>query len=153
MLRKNILDNRVSNSVKAFNLCFGPSDTDLDFFFIDGKSGQGSFSPEIARHDLLGKDEISCIKVTQMRPTPEFFLKNCGGINFDIVKVDVEGAEDSVIKSLHFLTWKVLFVEINKSHGREIELVNFICETWPGAEIAERIEQTNTYEYIFSCEP
>jgi hypothetical protein len=68
----------------------------------------------------------------------EFLTKNCGGNYFRLVKIDVEGAERSVVEGLSNITFKYMYVEM--SSGREgassvEEFLELLRKVWPFANI------------------
>ena len=101
----------------VFNFGVSSSFEEVDFYYVKEKTGQESIFRENASLNLLDEGSTVSTKV-QLKPLDsEFLTKNCGGNYFDLVKIDVEGAERLVVQGLSNIKFKYLYVEL--SSGRE----------------------------------
>jgi FkbM family methyltransferase len=96
-----------------FNFGVANISSNVDFYFVPEKSGQGSIYKENASLNILnGKAPVKT--TVMLRPLDNEFLKeNCRGSYFDLVKIDVEGAEMIVIEGLSNVNWKYMYVEFS----------------------------------------
>jgi FkbM family methyltransferase len=122
----------------VFNFGVSSSSEEVDFYYVQEKTGQGSIYRENASLNLLEEGAIVSTKVTLKPLDAEFLTKNCGGNYFRLVKIDVEGAERSVVEGLSNITFKYMYVEM--SSGREgassvEEFLELLRKVWPFANI------------------
>jgi FkbM family methyltransferase len=97
----------------TFNFGVARNASTVDFYFVPGKTGQGSIYKENASINML-KDMPAVRANAYLRPLQKEFLANeCGGTYFDLVKIDVEGAEEQVIEGLADIDWKFMYVELS----------------------------------------
>ena len=88
----------------------------LPFYYVPGKSGQGSLIKENAALGLLAT-QVAEIQI-ELAPLT---IEKAGEVgiptHFDLVKIDVEGAERQVLNGLSEINWNYLYVEL--SLGRD----------------------------------
>jgi FkbM family methyltransferase len=91
----------------------GEKPSNVELSFVPGKSAQGSISIANATQGLLGVQTAISSQV-QIEPITKLMLGNLGrnGVHFDLVKVDVEGAEVSAIKGLKEVSFNFILVEV-----------------------------------------
>ncbi len=112
-------------------------DDDAEFWFVAGKSSQGSVFRGNATLGLLGGEaERATVKLRRL--SSAFRTEHGIPAAFDLVKVDVEGAERSALQGLDDIEWRYLMVEV--SHQREgrmttDELMTLVRATHPGARV------------------
>ena len=101
------------------------------FYFAPSSSGLGSFYEKNVHQFGNKKDveeiQIKCIELSKKT------LKNLNlPKNFDLIKIDVEGAEIEVLKSLKNVDCKYLFIEIsvNREGKTEIEGIKKIIRQY-----------------------
>jgi FkbM family methyltransferase len=87
--------------------------SNVELSFVPGKSAQGSISTANATHGLLGVQTAVSSQV-QIEPITKLMVDNLGrnGSHFDLIKVDVEGAEVSAIKGLKEVSFDFILVEV-----------------------------------------
>jgi len=96
----------------------------MSFFFVPGKSAQGSISAQNATDGLLA-EQANEIKV-EMQPVDEAFVSEYGfSAAFDLVKIDVEGAELHVLRGLRGIKFRYLYMEVSSTRegGTTLEAV------------------------------
>jgi FkbM family methyltransferase len=81
-------------------------------YYVPGKSGQGSIYPENAAQGLLGGEAREIEARFKLLDTEECARLGLPS-HFDLIKVDVEGAELEVLKSLGRISWRYLYVELS----------------------------------------
>lgn len=103
------------------NLGVGRNQLTLPFFFVSGKSAQGSVFQENAEQGLLGgKTRQVNIQVAPL--SPEVCDRLGIPASFDLIKIDVEGAEREVLWGLKEINWKYLYLELSKGRAGELTL-------------------------------
>ncbi|MDO9355525.1 MAG: FkbM family methyltransferase [Solirubrobacteraceae bacterium] len=130
----------------------GDEDVDLDFWFVPGKSGQGSVHAENATLGLLG-GEARQITVPVRRLTAERIAAAGMPTRIDLVKVDVEGAELQALSGLGAIQWGHLLLELSVGRSGSMtrdELLAHCASIWGGpVEVAAVIgEQAATQEIV-----
>jgi len=123
---------------RIFNFGISNSTSNNDFYYMSGKSGQGSIYEENASLDILKSNDIIKSSVLLRPLSSQFLQKECGGESFDLVKIDVEGAELLAIDGLKDVQWKFMYVELsnNRSGSTSLEkLISLISETNPNARV------------------
>ncbi len=101
---------------RVFPYAVGAQDETLALHYVPGKSCQGSFFQKNAALGLL-RSEVVRTEVVVKNLSADF-LRVCDlPQKFDLVKIDVEGAERSVLSGLTGVQWKYLYIEC--SSGRE----------------------------------
>lgn len=123
---------------RTFNFGVANAEEKVDFYFVPGKTGQGSIYKENASLNILNGNAPVSTKVVLQPLKKEFLEQNCGGGVFDLVKIDVEGAEMMVVEGLNNVDWKYLYVEL--SSGREGaksvgEFMSLLRENQPRAKV------------------
>ncbi len=96
------------------------TEQEIELYFVQGKSAQGSFSRANSTTNLLSSEGHRSVLV-QSGPVRIEDLQNagCEVSHFDLVKIDVEGYELEALKGLTQITFDFLFVEIaeDRDHG------------------------------------
>jgi len=101
---------------KCFNCGLGVSARRLPFFFIEGKSAQGSIHRANAVHDLAA-DAVKEIQI-QIRKLDLALISEIGiSEPIDLIKIDVEGAEEEVLKGLADTKWRYLYIELSDTQA------------------------------------
>lgn len=93
----------------------GPEDSDATLWSVRGKSGQGSLFRANAELDLrVHRAEAMTVRIGPLTPARRVEL----GIPplVDVIKVDVEGAEESALRGLAAVAWRYMLIEV--SHAR-----------------------------------
>ena len=106
--------------ITAFNLGLGEKDEEKTFYFSPEASAEGSFYQENIHQNYLRKN----VKKTHVKIIN--LSKNLKKLNmprkFDLVKVDVEGAEMEVLTSLKNIDFDYLYIEVSiKRKGNSLE--------------------------------
>ena len=125
---------------KIFNFGLSGESKIIDLYYVPGKSGQGSFFKENANLNLLSSCEVTYVPVCIQSLTKEFLTQQGGGNYFDIVKIDVEGAERNVVEGLKDIQWGCMYVElsINRAGANTVEsFMKLLHNYWPNARIIE----------------
>lgn len=136
----------------VFNYGLSSMNASADFFYIPGKSGQGSLYESNAILNVLSASSPKKIKVN-LRRFADTVLNEKGITQFDFVKIDVEGAELDVIQGLVGIEWKFMYVEATRGEGRqgsnEQDLLDEIIKSWGDVEILERtVTSANTIDLL-----
>ena len=99
-----------------FPFGLAPTAQSRDFYVVEGKSAQGSVFAENATMNLLSAD---CRKISVSLEHLSEEVLAARGIprEFDVVKIDVEGAEREVLESLHHVRWRYLYLELSIARG------------------------------------
>jgi len=138
----------------AFNLGVAAREAELPFFAVPGKSGQGSIFRENARLGLVFGGEPQELTVA-VRPLDRPFLEqHCGGTSFDLVKIDVEGAELQVIQGLEDIRWSCMYVELSTGREGAQTLEEFLSEArqrWPTAQLADVRQLEEVAEVVLTA--
>jgi FkbM family methyltransferase len=103
--------------------CVGVDETSniSKLHFVHGKSGQGSLFLKNANLQLLTNDDVSSVEVKLIGPE-ELQLLTYPLTDFDLVKIDVEGYELKVLRSLGSFRFKYLLIEINTKRIPEVSI-------------------------------
>jgi FkbM family methyltransferase len=122
-LTKNV--SEISSHVKIHNYGVGDKDEQVEIYFDPRRSGIGSL---IKQNAGIGASESATIIVTAR------LEKITKRMNYDLVKIDVEGYEFHALDGLRNIKAKYLFIEIS-GVGREkdyehSEILNKIREIW-----------------------
>lgn len=139
---------------KIFNFGIGPTEEVRDFYYIDGKSGQGSIYKENAGLNLLYKAKLNECKIN-LKPLSNSFITNeLENSYFDLVKIDTEGAEALVIDALKNITWNYMYVEISINRFGSQSLDTFfmkIKKYWPNAKIINFKSKDEIGDLFLEC--
>ena len=123
---------------KVFNFGIGSDMNILDFYYVPNKSGQGSVFRENADLHLVMGGSVVCRQVHIQPLTIDFLNSMCDGNYFDLVKIDVEGMEQEVVKGLEKIVWSRMYVELSTTRMGKTSLESFmelIHEYWPSAQV------------------
>lgn len=104
-----------------------------EFFFVKGKSAQGSVFAENATMNLIDASR-QAIDV-RLEHLTDAALEAYGiPAEIDLVKVDVEGAEFDVLESLDRIRWRYLYLELSlgRAGTRSLESVLSLLERQHG---------------------
>ena len=125
------------NAAQATNWRTAPwgiaaSDEELSLYSVRGKSSQGSLYPSNATVGLLGV-EASEHRVSVRRLTPELMAQLEIPERVDLLKIDVEGAEDTALAGSACVHWRYLMIELSPDRDGGLSLAGamaFIERTW-----------------------
>ncbi len=117
ILEKNM--THVDN-VKLFNYGLGKNGK-RTFYYSPSSSGLGSFYQENV-HQFGKKHDLKEIIVNVIELNQEMLNKLHIPRRFDLIKIDVEGAEIEVLKSLKGLDCNYIFLEISVNRKGKIEI-------------------------------
>lgn len=111
-----ILKNNTSyfNKIRVYNLAIGDRDGISSFYFSPEASAEGSFIKDNLNQNYVRKN-IKKIKVKTVNLSKKNmnFLKIPS--NLDLIKIDVEGFESEVLRSLKNIKFKYLYIEVSTS--------------------------------------
>jgi FkbM family methyltransferase len=112
-----LLEDNSRKFIKWRTYCAAVSDRDSQgtLTFVPGRSGQGSENGENATLNLLktGKGSRTKTIVTRKMTMANILKDTKAEASFDLVKVDVEGSEESVLLGLKGVKFRYLILEIN----------------------------------------
>jgi FkbM family methyltransferase len=109
ILKHNL--NKIEGA-KVFNLAIGLKSGKRKLFFSPDASAEGSFLRDNLSQNYPRKN-IEEVTVRTIKPTLNNLRKIGLPEEFDAVKIDVEGAEEEVLKSLKEIKFKYLIVEVS----------------------------------------
>ena len=93
----------------------GPEDSDATLWSVRGKSGQGSLVRGNAELDLQAhRAEAMTVRIGPLNS--ERLVRLGIPPRVDVIKVDVEGAEESALRGLAAVAWRYMLIEV--SHDR-----------------------------------
>lgn len=131
----------------CFNFGLGEKNRSVPFYFVRGKSGQGSFYRENAVQGLLTAHieqiEIAVRSIGEIRDLPP---------HFDFIKIDVEGAEIGVLESIAQLSWTYVYVELSANRGGKASTEDALRALNMKAELihaAKPAGQSGTFQALF----
>jgi FkbM family methyltransferase len=111
----------------------GASDAEIDFFYVPGKSAQGSAVRDNATAGLL-QTQARQVRVPVRRVDAAFIAELGLPEVVDLLKVDVEGAEEDVLRGLTDVRWKHMTLETSlEREGLQLEAALDILEEVGGA--------------------
>ena len=107
-------------------------DLELPFWFVEGKSGQGSIYQDNAVVGLLEQQTVE-LRVKLRELTPERMQTLGVPPTVDLLKVDVEGAEDQVLSGLSQVRWRFLAIELSLDRAGKMSAdaaADLISDIW-----------------------
>jgi FkbM family methyltransferase len=109
-----ILIKNLSNfrNLKAYNFGLGNKTETVTFYFSPTASAEGSIYQENMHQNYVRKD-VKKTKVKIIKLTPKIMKKLNIPKKIDLVKIDVEGAEMDVLKSLKSIDFDYLYIEVS----------------------------------------
>ncbi len=109
-----ILTKNLSNfkDVQVYNFGLGNKTKIKTFYFSPVASAEGSLYQENMHQNYIRKD-VKKTKVKIVKLTPKIIKKLNIPNKIDFVKIDVEGAEMDVLKSLNVLDFDYLYIEVS----------------------------------------
>lgn len=152
-----LLEKNSSNypSWKIFNFGIGPVEQEIDFYYVDCKSGQGSIYRENANLEIIGGGEVVKTSV-KIRPLSSQFIKeNFKKNEFDIVKIDVEGYESEVLDAIKLVRWNFLYIEISANRAATAkfeEIKSKIENYWSNAKLVKYKDKGASGDAYFVCQ-
>ena len=115
-----------------YNYALGNKREKRTFYYCPSASAEGSFFEDNLYQNYL-RDDAKSISVSVIKPTKSLLHALQIPLEIDLVKIDVEGAEMEVLKSLKEIRFKYLAIEISvhrKGGGGLEEVRSFIEEEW-----------------------
>lgn len=138
---------------RVFNFGVGKTSGLADFFYVPQKSGQGSRFPQNADRGLLTREPIKKAQVELKVLDEELCRQEFEGVEFDVIKIDVEGAEWEVVEGIRGLRWRYLFVEVSpnpESARNAAGFVEHVNQLWPNAQrIHSEVHENGVEEFYF----
>ncbi len=116
-----------------------------------GRSGTASFIEENASDN---KDLLNTIDIDMINSIPSYTRRK----HYDIVKIDVEGYEYNVIKTLKNITMNYLFIEVSSGRSKNYlhsELFAMIAKKFGAYDIVYSStvsKYSNTYDILLEFE-
>ena len=118
---------------QVFNVGFAEESTERKLHYVESKSGQGSIYKENARLNLSPDAVVSFVTVELVKPSAQWLRERHIPIEYDLLKIDVEGYESKLLPGLADISFRFLYVEIGMNRVGTASLEAFIelCEnTW-----------------------
>jgi len=117
LLEKNL--TRFGERWKLLKVAVGPTTKKSNFYFVEGKSSQGSLIEANSNFNLLKQNPVVSLEINEVPLTSETFLAETGlTINkFYLIKIDVEGYEKRALQGLLGLKTKYCWVETIKDRS------------------------------------
>jgi FkbM family methyltransferase len=106
----------------------GPEMKRSDFFFVEGKSAQGSMYAENAVKNLVGDPTARRVPIEEGPITSEQLVQVgwSPSQNIDLVKLDVEGYEMTALAGLSSIDFQFLWVEVIPDRHGGVSVDDFI---------------------------
>ena len=117
LLRKNL--SSFYEQWKLIEIALGPTKKISEFYFVVGKSAQGSMIKSNADYKLLKKNYVNKIDVIEGPITNKIITDetNLSIDTFSIIKIDVEGYERDVLKGLQEMKTDYCWIETIKDRA------------------------------------
>lgn len=115
--------NSGSLGIQVYNCAIGSKTGKKTFYYSSEASAEGSLIKENLSQNYLRKD-VKKIQVDMLNLTKKNLKKLNIPQKIDLLKIDVEGAEIEVLKSLKELNFKYLYIEISVKIKGERNLEN-----------------------------
>jgi FkbM family methyltransferase len=127
MLQRNIKENRLNN-IRLFNIALADRECYVEFFVPKVSASGSTFY-----NDHLEKQEIKYSKTKVKTTTFDSLIKSLNVKNVDIAKIDVEGAELSVLygarESLQNSVINKLVIEVHKTVVESRKIIQFLIDS------------------------
>jgi FkbM family methyltransferase len=133
-----LLESNAAQSERWTTVPWGlaAEDADVPFWFVEGKSGQGSIYRDNATTGLREQQTVELL--VSLRELTSERMRSLGVPGtVDLLKVDVEGAEREVLRGLSHLRWRYLAIELSVERSGRMtadaatELISDIWGTRP----------------------
>jgi FkbM family methyltransferase len=118
LLKKN---SYLFNDWKCFNLGVGKDENNLDFYYIKGKSSQGSIYEQNAKYELSGK--LSSQKIQTISLSKRNLSNLTIPLHFDFIKIDAEGYEKVILENIEVKT-RYLYFEFTYEENDTFKINN-----------------------------
>ncbi len=138
-------------NIKAYNYAIGERNAKVKMYVETGRSGTASFIEENASDN---KDLLNTIDIDMINSIPSYTRRK----HYDIVKIDVEGYEYNVIKTLKNITMNYLFIEVSSGRSKNYlhsELFAMIAKKFGAYDIVYSStvsKYSNTYDILLEFE-
>lgn len=137
---------------RCFPFGISEKESSVPFYFVNGKSAQGSIYAENAVEGLLS-NQVQKIDVS-LKPLRASDLQSLQiPTKIDLIKVDVEGAEFDVLKSLGEIDWRYLYIELSasrKGSGSVSDALALLQKTSRGKVSVVYTDEGQTYQALFA---
>jgi FkbM family methyltransferase len=106
---------------RACNFGIGPERTTIPFYFVQGKSGQGSVFKKNSMLNLQ-PNSVESLSIAVQPLDAETQRVEKLPAQVDLLKIDVEGFELEALKGLKQVAWKYLYVEVSEGRDGAVSL-------------------------------
>lgn len=112
LLRENITNSKQRQMYLPTQvMAIGDERRIADLHFVDGKSSQASFDTDAALKNLLRLQATSVVSVKIQPLTHELLPDSWMGEEIDLIKIDVEGSEEAVLRGIRGVNAQNLWIE------------------------------------------